>query len=437
MKPVTIEDTSLFLIKEKLKKPFGFKGQHIDQLWQSVCVIKTGNHTAVCPATQSVLWSDGDVFAEHSSDESNTLMYQTTSFALELIKGKSFYTPDILLDEILPPLREYADYICKRKVKTTFLLNSLVGIDIALWSLYAKENGINDFDGIIPQFAKDALSCRHEKLARIPLISYNVSENEIKRILDGKTGILKIKIGNSVDKSSHNADMRSMVEWDKNRIMQIHKISEEYQTDLTKNGKIAYYLDANGRYDTKDLLYELVDSMDKNKILDRVSLIEEPFDEETLENRDIFVGDFPVTINADESAHSVEDLQHRIKQGFRAVALKPIAKTLSVSFKMASAMKAAGGDCLCADLTVNPYLAEWNKQFASRISPLSTMTTGCVEVNGDENYLTWDEQTKLLPRGMEYKGVTNGCFVCDREFYEKSSLLFGSNGYFSLVKAEI
>lgn len=435
MKQIKIEDVSLSLIREKLKKPFGFKGRHIEELWQSVCAIKTGDFTAVCPATQSVLWSDGNVFEAHTPDESNTLMYNTTRYALELIKGRTFITPDLLIDSLLAPLRDYADTVCKRKVKTTFLLNSLVGVDIALWSLYARENGINSFDGIIPDYARDALSCRHDRLAHIPLISYNVTDKEIKKILDAKTGILKIKIGNCVDKTSHERDMKSMLEWDKERLLAIHRIAQEYETDLTKNGKVAYYLDANGRYDTKNRLWELVYFMDKHKILDRTAIIEEPFDEETLNNSDIFVGDFPVAINADESAHSEEDLAHRIKQGFGSVALKPIAKTLSVSFKMASAMKKAGGQCLCADLTVNPYLAEWNKQFASRIPPLSALNTGCVEVNGNENYETWGEQTRLLPGKIKYKDIINGCFECDGEFYKNSGELFSKNGYFDTAMA--
>ncbi|MDD4124881.1 MAG: hypothetical protein PHW77_04050 [Eubacteriales bacterium] len=429
MKNIIIEDASHALICEKLKKPFGFKGRHIDELWQSVCAVKSAKHTAVCPATQSVLWSDAAVFAEHSPDESNELMYKTAKQALSLIKGRSFTTPDLLINSILPSLREYADYICKRKVKTTFLLNSLVGIDFALWSLYAKENGIASFDGIIPGYAKDALGCRHDKLAHIPLISYNVNENELKEALDAGTGLLKIKIGNSVDKSSHDADMKAMVEWDKARLAEIHRLAQRYETDLTKSGKVCYYLDANGRYDTKDRLWELIDYMDKNNILSSTAIIEEPFDEEN----EISVHDLPVTLNADESAHSEEDLKKRISLGYRSVALKPIAKTLSVSFRMAEAMKKAGGQYLCADLTVNPLLAEWNKQFASRIAPLSAMNTGCVEVNGDQNYSTWENQIKLLPEGMEYHGVTNGCFVCDNGFYEKSGLLFGKNGYFNFT----
>ncbi len=428
MRNITIEDVSLGLIREGLKKPFGFKGRYIDRLWQSVCRITTNTHTAVCPATQSVLWSDADVFGEHTPDDSDALMYKVTEHALSLIKGATFSSPDALIYSILPSLSEYAAFICGRRVKTTFLLNSLVGLDNALWSLYAMENDITSFDGIIPNNAKDAMSYRHKKLAHIPLVSYNVTDDELAQILDAGAGLIKIKIGNSVDKSSHDADMKAMTEWDKARVLAVHHRALRYETNLTKSGRVCYYLDANGRYDTKDRLWELIYFMDKHKILENVAIIEEPFDEENK----IPVYDFPVVLNADESAHSERDLELRIALGYRSVALKPIAKTLSVSFRMAEVMRRAGGQCLCADLTVNPLLVEWNKQFASRIAPLSVMNTGCLEVNGDFNYLNWDVQTELLPEGMDYCGAADGCFTCDNGFYEKSGLLFGKNGYFTL-----
>ena len=138
------------------------------------------------------------------------------------------------------------------------------------------------------------------------------------------------------------------------------------------------------------------------------------------------------TVNADESAHGVEDVKARLALGYRAVALKPIAKTLSVSFRMAAAVHEAGAQCLCADLTVNPFLAQWNKQFAARTGALDKMNTGCVEVNGDSNYVSWELQKNLLPAGVRYRDEAEGVFTLDREFYEKSGALFGENGYFSL-----
>ena len=46
------------------------------------------------------------------------------------------------------------------------------------------------------------------------------------------------------------------------------------------------------------------------------------------------------------------------------MALKPIAKTLSMSLKIAAAAARRGVPCFCADLTVNPVLVEWNRAAA-------------------------------------------------------------------------
>lgn len=412
-------------MREKLLFPFGFKGHHIDELWQAIPYIQTENASAAVPSTQSVLWSDSNVFAAFSPFESNELMLKVTKQALKLLEGCTFERPDAIISPLIPELCRYADVITGKRVKKTFVLNALVGVDLALWSVYATENGIMSFDGIIPDYAKPAMSFRHSGLAQIPLLSYGVDAAKITETLENGSSILKIKIGNTVDATSKEADMRSMLEWDKNRLSQIHAIASGYETPLTKNGKVAYYLDANGRYDTLDRISELLDYADKNGFLDNIALLEEPFDED---NR-LRVDSLPITVNADESAHSLEDVKERLALGYKAVALKPIAKTLSVSFAMVAAVHAAGGQCLCADLTVNPLLAEWNKQFAARVSPLVAMKSGCVEVNGDWNYQSWEEHKKLLPRGMEYTESKNGVFCCDAGFYAKSGLLFSKNGY--------
>ncbi|MFA6729577.1 MAG: hypothetical protein WCR95_01070 [Eubacteriales bacterium] len=428
-KPLIITNTSHAVIREKLKGPFGFKGRYIDELWQVLSRVSTENHTSVTPSTQSVLWSDSRVFAEHTPDESNGLMYKVTQRALGEITGKTLTRPDFLIDEILPGLLEYADFICGRKVSETFVLNSLVGLDISLWSLFAEENGACSFDDIIPDSAKNALSANNRRLAHIPLISYNVDEKAIKSILSSGSGLLKIKIGATVNNTSRDTDMKTMLEWDKKRVLDIHLLSDGHETSLTKSGRVCYYLDANGRYDTKERLWELLDFLDKKDILKYVALIEEPFPEEDGSD----VSDFPVNLAADESAHSVADLQNRLSLGYRCATLKPVAKTLSMSFKMAEAVSKAGGECLCADLTVNPFLACWNKLFACRLKPLELMNAGCVEVNGNQNYKNWEEQIALLPKGLDYTRETNGYFDCGGGFSRHSKLLFGENGYFKFV----
>ncbi len=431
MKNIKIKSTKLAFVREPLLAPFGFKGKYLTELWQTVVKIESENFAATAPCTISVLWSDANVFAEHSPEESSALMRDVTARALDMINGESFVAPNLLINEIFPELKKYADKICNRNVAETFVLNSLVGVDYALWSLYAKENGITDFDKIIPDHAKNALSHRHERLAHIPLVSYAVTGEGLKSLLDSGTGLLKIKIGKACGENlTREEDMRSMLEWDKARLSEIHNIAKNYQTPLSKSGNIRYYLDANGRYDDISRLEALLDHADKIGALQSIELIEEPFAPEN----EVYVGKLPVTLNADESAHSLADVEKRLELGYKAVALKPIAKTMSVSFDMASAVYNAGATCLCADLTVVPLLAEWNKQFAARIGALNGMSCGCIEINGNQNYKNWASLCETLPNGIEYTPERNGCFEINDDFYKNGAKLFDKNGYINLFK---
>ena len=293
MKNIKIKKADLRFVREPLCAPFGFKGKYLTELWQTVVYIESDNFCAACPGTISVLWSDANVFSDHSPEGSSSLMRDVTARALDMINGESFVSPITLINSILPELKKYADTICNRDVAETFVLNSLVGLDYALWSVYALENGITDFDNIIPDHAREALSYRHERLAHIPLVSYAVDEDGLKSLLDSGTGLLKIKIGKSCGEGlTHSEDMKTMLEWDKERLSRIHNIAKNYKTPLSKSGNIRYYLDANGRYDNLDRLEALLCHADKIDALDSIELIEEPFAPEN----EIFVGNLPVTV---------------------------------------------------------------------------------------------------------------------------------------------
>ena len=277
------------------------------------------------------------------------------------------------------------------------------------------------------------MNARHQSLARIPLISYGVSLEEVKRLAESGTALMKIKIGApSGEAPGSEADMRIMAEKDIERISAIHNIVGDIHTPLTKNGKVMYYLDANGRYDTLSRLESLLEGIEKMGAKDRIALIEEPFSAE----KEFFVGNYPYVFNADESAHSVADVKKRIEMGYKAVALKPIAKTVSVSFDMISAAREKGCGVLCADLTVNPYLAEWNKQFASLSPALDVMNVGCIEINGDANYTRWNEMKSLVPALYPVSEECGGAFKLNTEFFGGLSLLTGENGYYKYFGKE-
>lgn len=421
-----IQKCSVTHVREKLISPFGFKGGYLTELWQSVVKIEADGITAVAPCTQSVLWSDPKVFNTFPGEKGDSIMLSVTQKACECLEGMSFNTPDELIPQILPELKKHAASLCGFNVAETFLLNSLVGVDIALWSIWCKENNITDFKDMIPHSARGVMNARHQTLARIPLVSYGVSLDNVKGLAEGGTALMKIKIGApSGEEPGSEADMRIMTEKDIARITAIHQTVKDIETPLTKNGKILYYLDANGRYDTASRLEGLLEGIEKAGASDRIALIEEPFSAE----KDIFVGDYPYIFNADESAHSVADVKQRIDLGYKAVALKPIAKTLSVSFGMIQAACEKGCGVLCADLTVTPFLAEWNKLFAAHSPALSSMNVGCIEVNGDTNYTRWNEMKSLLPDGYEYIEDENGAFNFTNQHFNRFSALVGENGY--------
>ena len=127
--------------------------------------------------------------------------------------------------------------------------------------------------------------------------------------------------------------------------------------------------------------------------LGQIALVEEPFPEEF----EIDVGDLPVRVAADESAHTDADAARRIDLGYRAIALKPIAKTFSMSLKIAKLAHERGVPCFCADLTVNPVLVEWNKAVAARLAPFPGLGLGLLETNGHQNYRNWEAMRAHLP----------------------------------------
>ena len=99
-----------------------------------------------------------------------------------------------------------------------------------------------------------------------------------------------------------------------------------------------------------------------------------------------------------------------------------IAKTLTVSREMADAAYAAGVQCFCADLTVNPLMVEWNKNFAARLRPLSGMKIGVVESNGAQNYVNWEKMKNYVNRKDTESDAT--VYTLDGAFYNNAGGLF-------------
>jgi L-alanine-DL-glutamate epimerase-like enolase superfamily enzyme len=422
-KSIKIIGTNSNFEREPLIRPFGFKGGYLTEIWQTAAQIKSfSGHVSTGLCSQSVLWSDAEVFSRFSESGGNALMFAVTEFALSILKERQFSSPVNLLDDLLDEVFNYAKMITGNpNLRKTFALNALVGVDIANWLLYARENGLNSFDEMIPAEYRDVLSYRHKRVASIPLMAYSIPVSEIKQAADDGFYFMKIKIGQT-------GTQDEMLEKDKARLTEIHQAIGNYKTEHTENGKLPYYFDANGRYEKKETLLQLIDHAEKIGALEQIAIIEEPFPEEL----EIDVSDIPVRLAADESAHTDKDALSRIQMGYGAIALKPIAKTLSMTLKIAQIAKQENIPCFCADLTVNPILVDWNKNVAARLKPFPGLETGLLETNGHQNYKNWDKMESFHPfPGASWRTVKKGMFELDSTFYNQSGGIFTDSAHYS------
>jgi L-alanine-DL-glutamate epimerase-like enolase superfamily enzyme len=409
---IEIASVSANFEREILIRPFGFKGGYMTEIWQTMAMMASARDIRkVGLCTQSVLWSDASVFAEHSENGGNALMFAITERALQIAHGRSFRTPVDLLDDLLEEVYEYGKTITgKAQLRKTFALNALVGLDNAAWLLYAQENGITSFDDLIPAMYRPALSHRHTQVASIPLMAYSIPIHEIKEAVDQGYFFMKIKIGQP-------GTQAEMLEKDKARLSAIHQAIGHVRTSHSQDGKLPYYFDANGRYQKKETLLRLLDHARKIGAFEQIAIIEEPFPEEL----EVTVGDLGVRIAADESAHTDTDAIQRIEMGYRAIALKAIAKTLSMTMKIAQAAHERNVPCFCADLTVNPILVEWNKAVAARLAPFPGLGLGLLETNGHQNYKDWARMVSYHPyAGASWTKTVDGVFNLNDDYYRKS-----------------
>ncbi len=421
--PITIKDVDSDFERAPLIRPFGFKGGYMTEIWQTVAQMQSdAGHSKIGLCTQNVLWSDAKVFAGHSESGGNALMYTLTERALQMIKGMKFENPVELQEEILEEVHAYGKRITKNPdLRKTFALNALVGVDNAAWLLYAAKNGIRNFDDLIPEKYKPALSHKHDKVASIPLMAYSIPIEEIKEAADQGYFFMKIKIGQP-------GTQKEMLEKDKKRLTAIHKAIGHMRTPYTKDGKLPYYFDANGRYESKETLNRLLDHAKKIGAFDQIAIIEEPFPEEL----ETHVDDLPVRIAADESLHSEKDAARRIQMGYHAFALKAIAKTLSMTMKQAQLAYENNVPCFMADLTVNPILVEWNKAVAARLKSFPEMgDLGLLETNGHQNYANWEQMVGYHPYpNASWRKTKDGVFHLNEDYYQKSGGIFKASQHY-------
>ena len=423
MKEIKLNQVSTTFEREPLATPYGFKGGYVTDVWQAVARLQcaSGQHS-IGLGTQNVLWSDAQVFVNHSESGGNALMYAMTEHATQLVKGQTFTSPIELQESILDKVYTYGQQITNNpKLRKTFALNALVAVDNAAWLLYAAENNVQQFDEMIPEPYRPALSHRHPKVVSIPSFSFATPVAQMKQLADEGYFFMKIKFG-------HPGTQREMIEKDKAKLTQIHQAIGSGTTSYTTDGKIPYYLDMNGRYENKDTLLELLDHARSIGAFDQIVVVEEPFPEEY----EAHVDDVGVRVVADESAHTDEDVLTRIQMGYQGIALKPIAKTLSMTLKMAKVARENNIPCLCADLTVNPILVDWNKNVAARLAPLPGFEdVGLMENNGHQNYRDWKEMLNYHPYpDADWVTAQDGVFALGEDFYEKSGGIYALSEHY-------
>jgi len=412
--------------REPLIRPFGFKGGYMSEIWQTAVRVEADSGAGrIGIGTQNVLWSDAEAFASRSEAAGNALMYAVTERALALARDAGpFASPLDLQDTILEPLHAYARAVTGRAgLRKTFTLNALVPVDNAAWLLHADANGITGFDAMVPPEFRPALASRHPLVAAIPLMAYAVPVPEIRAAAEQGYFFMKIKIGQP-------GTQGEMLEKDKARLSEIHAAIGSIETPHTKDGRLPYYFDANGRYESKDTLRRLLDHARRIGAFDQIAIVEEPFAEE-VEAR---VDDLGVRVAADESAHTDADAARRIDLGYGAIALKPIAKTLSMTLRIARLAHQRNVPCFCADLTVNPILVDWNKVFAARLAPLPGLSIGLVETNGHQNYRNWETMRRYHPAfGAAWTGADKGVFRLDGDFYARSGAMFEPSPHYEAL----
>jgi L-alanine-DL-glutamate epimerase-like enolase superfamily enzyme len=401
--------------REPFVRPFHFKGGSFNEKWINVTSLipgepgedaSIGQQTAI--GGNAVLWSDPAVFAAYSETGGNLVMSLMAERAVQLLLGREFTDPIAALQVLLPELHEFGCRVSGRtELRPTFTLNAAVSLDLALWKLHAAVGGITSFSQLIPRDHRGAFAVRQQMVARVPLITYNLPEQDLLDLVEEGHYLLKIKIGQA-------GSQPEMLEKDLSRIEKIHKLLRDKRTENTENERLAYYLDANGRYEDKETLLALVSDLEKMGALDQVVLLEEPFPDD----REFDVHEIPVRIAADESLHGVADVRRKIDLGYGAIALKPAGKTLSMSILMASEAHRLGVPSFVADSACVPLLLDWNRNVAAHLPPFPGLACGILESNGAQNFGSWADLIRQHPCvGASWLEPVGGMYRLNESFY--------------------
>ena len=79
---IKIEKAASAYEPELFKTSFGFKGNKLSGVWQTVVALSGCGEIGIGLGVESVLWSDSSVFAKFGEDESNKMMFAVTECRL-------------------------------------------------------------------------------------------------------------------------------------------------------------------------------------------------------------------------------------------------------------------------------------------------------------------------------------------------------------------
>jgi L-alanine-DL-glutamate epimerase-like enolase superfamily enzyme len=418
--PTKITDFEFDLSREPLRKPLGFKGAEFNEKW--ICrVTLTGSRgfQATAHGGYSILWSDARVFLSHSECGGNALMAAVTEFGIQCARRVKFQSPLELQDKILTEVHDYACAVTRLPdLNPAFTLNALVAVDHAAWLLFAQERGLTNFEEFVATALPGRLPARHASVGCIPLLSYNTPRAEMVRLAEAGHFMFKINIG-------ARGGPAEMLAADKERLEMIHTVMGGTSTPHTADGKIRYYLDANGRYRSRVQVEALLGFAEAKGFLDQIALFEEPFAEPRVED----VSGLPVIFTADESLRSVKDMAGILHAGYRAVTVKPAGKGLSATLRMIAEAMRRGAIVLVSDSSCTPLMLDWNKNVAARLPALPGLKMGMMEMNGQQNYTHWDRLLGQHPAAEQsWIKPERGMFRLPSSFYKHGGGIFANCG---------
>ena len=409
-----IATANLEIQREPFIRPFAFKGSAFHEKWNLVVRLQDDKGwTAFGVGGLAVLWSDARVFAAHSEVGGNALMVAVLERALALVRDQSFVGPREIFRQVFPEVHAYAQEITRQPdLRQTFTLNALVALDNAAWVLAARESGSETFDAMLSPDERGLLKHRQQHVASVPAIGYASTPAEVHAMVERGAYLLKIKIGQPGDQA---AMLAKDCEW----LSHLHDMVKDRETSMTESGRVLYYLDANGRYESVEALLQLLRHAERIGMRERIVVIEEPLVEELA----VDVSQVPACLAADESLHAAEDVTTRAQQGYGAIAVKAAGKTLSLALEMVQAADATGLQPFVADNACVPILVDWNKNVAGRLPAFPGLKGGIMETNGRENYgaEAWRRMLAEHPcAGARWLEPEGGAFVLQDSFYAQS-----------------